>query len=162
MGESHLYIPLYTSQHQTSTAAGHCIPRWSYGVWDNALCHVCTQGGETGGESTRSSPSYVVVAAASHCCVGSSIGGLLEWKANQWRRWLGWGFSLVTHLARAILAISEIWGISGLHFGLELDLGSLEQNANGVNDSRMVALANGYGGWLIQELVFLLFLFPVD
>ena len=43
------------------------------------------------------------------------------------------------------------------YFGLELDLWSLEQKANGVNDSRMVALANGYGGWLIQELFFFFF-----
>lgn len=64
--------------------------------------------GATGGESTRSSPAYVVIAVASHCWVGSSIGGLLVREANHWRRWLGWGFSLVTHLARAILAISEI------------------------------------------------------
>lgn len=45
------------------------------------------------------------------------------------------------------------------YFGLELDLWSLEQKANGVNDSRMVALANGYGGWLIQELFFFFLFF---
>lgn len=38
--------------------------------------------GVIGGESTRSSPSYVVITTASHCCVGSSIGGLLFPKTN--------------------------------------------------------------------------------